>query len=317
MTEEVIRALHAGETVVCDDTDSDPRTSTEAYRAIGMRSWVMVPFRREGDLAFTFCIADTEARDWRDDEVELLRDVAVRVLPRLERARAEEDRRTLQERFRLIVTTASEGIALADAQGRITFVNETLAGWLGYTPDEMLGRTLDEFLSEEDLAERAERKRQRREGVSGHYDVRLKDRTGALKWVLVSDSPVLDEAGEFAGHLAMFTDIGARKETEAALSLQAHLLANVHDAICATDAEFRVIFWNEAAEQLFGWTREDAIGQHTRDLLHAAIPESTWDETTRGRPARGVVRGRGPLPAQGRARHLGRRAFPGHQDGGR
>ena len=94
-----------------------PSTSTDAYRAIGLRSWVKVPFRREGALAFVFCAADTEARHWRDDEVELLRDVTARVLPRLERARAEEARRALEERFRLIVTTASEGIALTDAEG--------------------------------------------------------------------------------------------------------------------------------------------------------------------------------------------------------
>ena len=89
---------------------------------------------------------------------------------------------------------------------------------------------------------------------------------------------MLDEAGAFVGHLAMFTDIGARKETEAALSLQAHLLASVHDAICATDASYRVIFWNEAAEQLFGWSREEAMGQPTRDLLQAAFPDSSWEQ---------------------------------------
>ena len=160
----------------------------------------------------------------------------------------------------------------------------------------MLGRTSDEFLSEEDLAERAERMRQRPPGVSGHYDIRLKDRTGALKWVLASGSPVLDETGEFAGHLAMFTDIDARKETEAALSLQAHLLANVHDAICTTDAAFRVTFWNEAAEQLFGWTREEATGQHTRPAA-GGHPGVHVGRGTGGRSFAWVVRGRGPLPA--------------------
>ena len=237
----------------------------------------MVPFRREGDLAFTFCVAHTDAREWRDDEVELLRDVAARVFPRLERARAEEAKRALEERFRLIVTTASEGIVLADAEGSITFVNETLAEWLGYTPDEMLGRTAADFIAEEDLPALADRSQQRRAGISGHHDIRLRDRTGALRWALVSGTPVLDEAGAFVGHLAMFTDIGARKETEAALSLQAHLLASVHDAICATDASYRVIFWNEAAEQLFGWSREEAMGQPTRDLLRAALPDSSLE----------------------------------------
>ena len=58
----------------------------------------------------------------------------------------------------------------------------------------------------------------------------------------------------------MFTDIDERKRQEAALALQAHLLANVHDAICALDASYRITYWNGAAEELFGWTREEALG---------------------------------------------------------
>ena len=297
VTEEVMRALRDGETVVCDDTDTDSRTLTEAYRAVGVRSWVMVPFRRHGDLTSIFCVADTDARDWRDDEVELVHDVVARVFPRLERARAEESQRALEERFRLIVTTANEGIALADTEDRITFANETLAGWLGYTPDEMVGRPTADFLAEEELPAQADRIRQRREGISSHYDVQLRDREGALRWALVSASPVRNEAGDFLGHLTMFTDIRKRKEAEAALALQAHLLANVHDAICATDASYRVIYWNEAAERLFGWTREEATGQRPRDLLRAAIPGTSWDD------ALAVLLREGSLEGEVRYRH--------------
>ena len=46
---DLAKALREGETVVCGDTESDPGTVSEAYRAIGVRSFVMVPFRRQGD----------------------------------------------------------------------------------------------------------------------------------------------------------------------------------------------------------------------------------------------------------------------------
>ena len=76
----------------------------------------------------------------------------------------------------------------------------------------------------------------------------------------------------------MFTDIDERKKQEAALALQAHLLANVHDAVCALDASYRITYWNEAAEELFGWTREEATGRPSRDLLRANVPGATWDD---------------------------------------
>ncbi len=276
--EEILDALRQGSTVACVDTYTDPRTDAEAHRATGLRSWIMAPFRRDGRLTFVFCAAGPEARDWRDDELELLGDVAVRVLPRLERARAEEALRASDDRFRLIVTTASEGIALCDAEDRVTFVNETLASWLGHTPDEMIGRAAKEFLSPTDLSVQPRRMEERRRGVGAQYDARLRTGDGELRWFLVSAAPALDEDGELSGDLAMFTDISERKESEAALALQAHLLANVHDAIVALDGSFRITYWNEAAEQLFGWTREEALGRPSRELLQAVIAGSSWDD---------------------------------------
>ena len=91
-----------------------------------MRAWVVVPFRRGGDLRFVFSVGDQGGAGLARHEVELLRDVAVRVLPRLERARAEEALRASEERFRTIVTTANEGIAMMGKDGRITFVNDML-----------------------------------------------------------------------------------------------------------------------------------------------------------------------------------------------
>ena len=41
---------------------------------------------------------------------------------------------------------------------------------------------------------------------------------------------------------------------------QAHLLASLQDAICAADEDFIITFWNEMAEEMFGWTAQEAIG---------------------------------------------------------
>jgi PAS domain S-box-containing protein len=276
--EEILDTLRQGKAVTCADAYTDPRTGAEACQAAGLRSWIMAPFRRDGRLTFVFGAAGPRPRDWRAHELELLRDVVVRVMPRLERARAEEALRLSDERFRLIVTTANEGIALSDAEDRVTFVNETLASWLGHAPDEMIGRAAKEFLSPTDLAVQPRRMEERRRGVGAQYDARLRTGDGELRWFLVSAAPVLDDRGEFRGDLAMFTDISERKESEAALALQAHLLANVHDAILALDGSFRITYWNEAAEQLFGWSREEAVGHLSKELLQAVIPDSSWDD---------------------------------------
>ena len=132
VTDQVLADLCAGEIVVCRDVASDPRATAGAHSDIGVRSWVTVPFRRGGDLTFAFSVADRQPRDWRDDQIELLRDVAVRVLPRLERARAEEALVWEAARLRAIVEAAPVGLGVVAADGEVIMRNDVLRSiWAG------------------------------------------------------------------------------------------------------------------------------------------------------------------------------------------
>ena len=80
----------------------------------GIGSFVATPFPTEGEWRPYLGITDSRPRVFRDDELELLRDLALRIFPRLERARAEAALRASEARYRtlveslpLTVTTAS------------------------------------------------------------------------------------------------------------------------------------------------------------------------------------------------------------------
>ena len=62
-------------------------------------------------------------------------------------------------------------------------------------------------------------------------------------------------------------DITARKQAEEAVRFQAELLAAVGQAIVAVDLERTVIYWNRAAEELYGWSAAEAIGRSSVDLI--------------------------------------------------
>ncbi len=207
----------------------------------------------------------------------MLSEVAARTFPRIERARAEAALRASEERFRTIVMAAGEGISVTGPDGRIAYVNQALADRLGYRVDEMVGMTPLDLVADDDRATLEDHLELRSQGFPERYDIRLVTRHGDLPWFLVNAAPIMD-GGAHVGDVALFTDITERKEWESALTLQAHLLESVHDAICALDGDFRFIFWNEAAEELFGWTRDEALGRQSKDLLRAEVPGSSRDE---------------------------------------
>lgn len=62
-------------------------------------------------------------------------------------------------------------------------------------------------------------------------------------------------------------NIDRRKRNEERLAYQAHLLENVHDAIIATDENLAITAFNRAAEALYGWTADEALGGDLFEVL--------------------------------------------------
>lgn len=91
--------------------------------------------------------------------------------------------------------------------------------------------------------------------------------------ISASGRPLTAEGG-VSGAVAVFSDITAREAFAHALADREQLLAGVletsADPFVATDAVGVVIMWNPAAEALFGWTADDAVGRRLADLL---VPE--------------------------------------------
>lgn len=54
---------------------------------------------------------------------------------------------------------------------------------------------------------------------------------------------------------------------------QVHLLDLAQDAIILRDPQNAILFWNHGAEELYGWTRDEALGKCSHALLHTRFPQ--------------------------------------------
>jgi two-component system sensor kinase FixL len=67
-------------------------------------------------------------------------------------------------------------------------------------------------------------------------------------------------------------EIAERKRAEEALREKANLLDLTHDTVFVRDAKDVITFWNRGAEELYGWTRDEAVGQVSHDLTQTIFP---------------------------------------------
>ena len=135
----------------------------------------------------------------------------------------------MEDRYRLIVETATEGICTMDESNLITYVNTRLADMVGYSEEEMVGKTMEPFLYEEDIPHHRELMSLRLKGNAEPLERRLKRKDGATLWVNVSPKPVLDDKGIYRGQFAMFTDITNEKRNDDIQNARLRILQFVDD----------------------------------------------------------------------------------------
>jgi len=127
--------------------------------------------------------------------------------------RIEESLRESQQRYRLLIETASEGILVAQGEG-LKFVNPVIPELTGYTSEELLSRPFLEFVHPDyrDLMRNNYVKRIKGEELGQRYEIKILKKDASIRWVEISGAKI-----EWEGQpatLNFVTDITERKRAE-------------------------------------------------------------------------------------------------------
>ena len=193
-----------------------------------------------------------------------------------ERKRAEEALRRASAYNRRLLEASLDPLVTIGTDGKITDVNEATEAATGYPRAELIGKDFTDYFTEPEEAREGYR-RVFREGLVRDYPLEIRHRDGRVTPVVYNASVYRDEAGQVVGVFAAARDITAQKRPEAELREMSRLIDLAHDAIFIRGRDGTIRSWNRGAEQMYGWSREEALGHISHDLLATRFPVSLAD----------------------------------------
>ena len=179
----------------------------------------------------------------------------------------------IQARLAAIVESSSDAIMSKDLDGRILSWNKSAELMFGYPSGEIIGQPILRILPPDHRAEesilieeiKAGIRIQQFESIRIHKD-------GHTIQVSLTVSPILDANGQVAAVSTIARDITERKRAEATVNQQRRLIELSYEPIFSWDTERGILDWNRGCEQLYGYTRAEAIGRNSHTLLKSTLP---------------------------------------------
>ncbi len=170
-----------------------------------------------------------------------------------------------------LIDLSHDAIIVADESRRITAWNAGARAMYGWSETEALGKVLHEFLHTQP-------------GISpemmdhvlsqeGRWDGELVHRHADGTQLIADSRQVLMQDGDgSAAILEINRDITERKNADRILHRQADLLDKVQEPIIVSQWGGAIEYWNHGAEELYGFSRQEAVGRTIIDLLHPRHP---------------------------------------------
>jgi PAS domain S-box-containing protein len=187
-----------------------------------------------------------------------------------ERRHAEAQLRKLSR----AVEQSPASIVITNLAAEIEYVNPEFTRLTGYSLDEVCGK--NPRLLQSGQTPREEYRRlwdTITHGGEWRGEFRNRKKNGELFWEFATISPIVDEAGKATHYLAVKEDVTERKRAEDTLRRQASLIDQTYDAILAWEWDGAITFWNRGAEQIYGFSRKEALGKPPRPLLNTTCPD--------------------------------------------
>ncbi len=227
------------------------------------RSEMAIPVVAGTELLGVLDVQSDELDRFTEQDVRIQTSLALQVAAVLQNARQYQKTQQQTQRFEDVVSLASEFVWEVDLEGRYTYGSDSMFDILGYTSEELIGKTAYVHMTPEE-AERTrpifEEKLANQQSYS-EIEVRFLAKEGHEITLLTSGLPVFDEQGGLKGYRGMTQDITERLQAEDALRISEERLAlataNGRVGIWDWDIVNDTLYWSPQMKALAGYADDE------------------------------------------------------------
>jgi PAS domain S-box-containing protein len=161
-------------------------------------------------------------------------------------------------RYKTLVETMYDGLAIDDEEGRLVYANQAFCDMLGYELEEIIGTKWHELTFEKDELFVQTKIAERKSGQPARYELKWVKKSGEVVPSIISAMPYMDADGNYEGSFAVITEISSQKEAEDTvqfyLDLLTHDISNQLQVIITSagllDAELPEYYIDDARQDI-------------------------------------------------------------------
>lgn len=291
---DYLSALHQNQPQIVADILADIKLTPLSSTILGngTKALLAVPLHHDTDgLVGLLCFNSPKPHQWSPYEVATLIEVADYLSITLKEAQSQQERtkaeaalRDSEERYRLLVELSPETI-LVQSEGTIAYINPAGIKLLGaMASEELIGTPLLDRIhpvNRKFVQQRIQQVEEQGQQASlteirmVRVDGQAIDVESIIVRIVYEGKPAMQIL--IRDITDVYDELRLRKQAEAELQAQAQLLDLAHDTIMVRDLSDRIIFWNQGAVKMYGYSRSQALGQNVRTLLETQFPQPLED----------------------------------------
>jgi PAS domain S-box-containing protein len=172
-------------------------------------------------------------------------------------------------KHRILLESLSEGFGVVDENNCLSYVNRRFGELLGYSPEEMVGRPISEFLGDDEIKKQRRHILKRKQGLQSKYELQWIARSGRRIHTLISGVPIQDKEGRFKGSFAVITDLSEYRAAEQKYRM---LSEQSMQGLTIIQNE-KYVYVNPAFGRIVGYTPEETISMPSEEAWNLIYKE--------------------------------------------